>query len=104
MKPCDCKSIEEATQYLNEQGISFNNDSLSIKPSVVLLTIGSVDIKIPMSRFKQFAEWYLKDQNHIQNYRKGISGGWVCRKCGVVQNWEPDPAYPCGCEKLNHSS
>jgi len=46
----------------------------------------------------------LEDQNHMQNYRKGLSGGWVCCKCGVVQNWEPDPAYPCGCEKLNHSS
>ena len=62
MRPCDCRSAEEATQKLNEQGISFNNDSLRVMPGVVLLSLGAVDIKVPMSRFKLFAEWYLEDQ------------------------------------------
>ena len=66
MRPCDCESAEEAVQCLNEQGISFNNDSLSVKPGIVLLTLGSVDIKISMNRFKQFAIWYLEDQQLIK--------------------------------------
>jgi hypothetical protein len=61
LKPCDCKDILTANK-LNEQGISQNGDSIVIEPSVVVLTMGHTTMRIPMSRFKTFAEWYLEDQ------------------------------------------
>ena len=62
MRPCDCKSIEEATNNLTEQGLRFNDEAIHIMPQLVILTFGSVEIKMSMSRFKSFAEWYLEDQ------------------------------------------
>lgn len=62
MKPCNCKSIEEAKQ-LNEQGIRFNNNSLTVIPNNVILKLeNTIEIKINMKLFKRFAEWYLKEQ------------------------------------------
>lgn len=61
LRPCDCK--DKATAYkLNEQGISINDDSLTVKPNYVELKFDVVTLKIPMSKFKKFAEWYLKEQ------------------------------------------
>ena len=61
LKPCDCKDLLTANK-LNEQGIIQNGDSIVIEPSVVALTMGHTTVKIPMSKFKLFAEWYLEDQ------------------------------------------
>jgi hypothetical protein len=61
LKPCDCKDMATARQ-LNEQGIVHNDDSLFVEPNVVVMKIGSTTIRIPMSRFKMFAEWYLEEQ------------------------------------------
>lgn len=61
IRPCDCKDIATASK-LNEQGIAFNDDSISIKPNVVELKMGHTQIKIPMQRFKMFAQWYLEEQ------------------------------------------
>jgi len=40
----------------------FNNQSITVIPCYVLLKIDHTEIKIPMNRFKAFAEWYLEDQ------------------------------------------
>jgi hypothetical protein len=61
LKPCDCKDIED-TKKLSEQGISFNEDSLIVEPNKVILKLGHVTVNISMHRFKQFAEWYLTEQ------------------------------------------
>jgi len=47
---------------LNEQGIKHNDQGICVQPNVVILTMGHTEIKIPMSRFKMFAEWYLEPQ------------------------------------------
>ncbi len=61
MRPCDCKD-QVTAEKLNEQGIKFNDDELLLKPSVVILKMYNVTLRIPMHRFKQLAEWYLTDQ------------------------------------------
>ncbi len=62
LRPCDCKDMETA-EKLNEQGIRHNDESIVIQPNVVILKMGHTEIRIPMSRFKMFAEWYLEEQN-----------------------------------------
>ena len=62
LKPCDCKDVATASK-LNEQGIGHNDQTIIIKPNSVLLTMGHTKIKIPMARFKMFAEWYLEEQD-----------------------------------------
>jgi hypothetical protein len=62
IKPCDCKDII-ATKLLQEQGICINNNSITVSPNNVILEIGHTSIKIPMSIFKTFSEWYLTEQN-----------------------------------------
>jgi len=61
LRPCDCKDLAQA-KTLNEQGIGHNEDSIVIEPNVVVLKMGHTTIRIPMSRFKLFAEWYLEEQ------------------------------------------
>lgn len=70
MRPCDCNSIED-TKKLNEQGIGFNDQSITVIPTYVLLKMGHTEIKIPMRRFKDFAEWYLADQKNITTHSSG---------------------------------
>lgn len=67
LKPCDCKDMVTASK-LNEQGIAHNDQSIIIEPNSVILTMGHTTIKIPMARFKMFAEWYLEEQE-IDNNR-----------------------------------
>lgn len=62
LRPCDCKDAVDAAK-LEEQGFSFNEDSIKIIPNVVILKMGHTEITIPMKRFQMFAEWYLKPQN-----------------------------------------
>ena len=61
MKPCDCKD-EQDTKKLQENGIRYNDDALTVTPNFITLTIGHTIITMPMHRFKQFAEWYFADQ------------------------------------------
>jgi hypothetical protein len=61
LRPCDCKDMVTAKK-LNEQGIGINENSLTIKPNVVVLKMSHTEVKIPMQQFKIFAEWYLKEQ------------------------------------------
>jgi len=61
LRPCDCKDMHTASM-LNEQGISHNGESIVVEPNSVILTMGHTTIKIPMSRFKMFAQWFLEEQ------------------------------------------
>jgi hypothetical protein len=61
LRPCDCKDLHTASK-LNEQGISFDGDSITVNPNYVLLKMGHTEIKIPMYLFKRFSEWYLEPQ------------------------------------------
>ena len=61
LRPCDCKDMF-TTEMLNEQGIGHNDESITIQPNSVILKMGHTTIKIPMIRFKLFAEWYLTEQ------------------------------------------
>lgn len=61
IRPCDCKDQFTANK-LEDQGIKFNDDSIHIEPNSVILTRGHTTIRIPMSLFKKFAEWYLTEQ------------------------------------------
>jgi hypothetical protein len=62
LKPADCKDMATANK-LNEQGIGRNEDSIIIEPNLVILKMGHTSIKIPMSTFKLFSEWYLTEQD-----------------------------------------
>ncbi len=68
LKPCDCKDMATASR-LNEQGIGHNDDSITVEPNVVILKMGHTQVRIPMQRFKMFAEWYLEAQD-IDDSRK----------------------------------
>ena len=63
MRPCDCLSEYDVKNELNEQGISFNEKSITVIPLSVILKNGPGQISIPMKTFQAFAEWYLKDQD-----------------------------------------
>jgi len=62
MKPCDCRDQQDADK-LNEQGISFNENSLRIDPCVVILTRGHCSMRITQQAFEKLARWYLEEQN-----------------------------------------
>jgi hypothetical protein len=47
---------------LNEQGIAHNEQGIMIRPNYVILTMDHTTVKIPMTRFRMFAEWYLEEQ------------------------------------------
>ena len=64
LKPCDCIDMKMASM-LNEQGIKHNNEGILLEPNVVILTMNYTTIRIPMNRFKMFAEWYLMEQEII---------------------------------------
>ena len=61
MKPCDCKDEMDVAK-LKEQGISFNENSIRVKPCVVILSNGSYTIKIQQTLFEKYARWYLEEQ------------------------------------------
>jgi len=64
MRPCDCKTYQEI-MALDERGIGFNNYKISIADGRgVLIEIDPyVRIRLPRSKMKAFAEWYLEYQN-----------------------------------------
>jgi hypothetical protein len=67
LRPCDCKDRLDAYN-IQEQGIAHNDESIVIEPNVVVMTLGHTTIRIPMDRFKMFAEWYLKPQETKTTY------------------------------------
>ena len=66
MRPCECEDAVYAAK-LNEQGIKMNDDSLCISPNYVTLTMGHTSINISMSRFEQFARWFLENQEGTED-------------------------------------
>lgn len=68
IRPCDCKDVS-ALKLLNEQGIGHNEQNILIEPNSVILTMDHTIVKIPMSRFKMFAEWYLSEQEIDDNLK-----------------------------------
>lgn len=62
LRPCDCGDNATAS-LLNEQGIGTTNGTIMIKPNIVEITLSDTTIRIPMSRFKRYAEWYLEPQD-----------------------------------------
>jgi hypothetical protein len=58
LRPCDCKSIEE-TKQLPEAGIKFNDKGILVEPLSVVITVGECILRVPMSTFRIWAEWYL---------------------------------------------
>ncbi len=67
LRPCDCQDQYTADQ-LNEQGIKRGDVGMVIQPNVVIMDIGlTTTVKIPMSTFKMFAEWYLEEQEIKNN-------------------------------------
>ena len=64
-RPCDCKDQVDANA-LKEQGIAINEWSLGVEPAVVYLRHQYYgEVKIPMTVFYRFAEWYLRDQSSL---------------------------------------
>ena len=62
LRPCDCKDSGD-TFKLEENGIAYNDQSITVIPNYVLLKMGHTEVKISMYRFKMFAEWYLTPQS-----------------------------------------
>ena len=62
MKPCDCKDIYTVSK-LPEQGLRFNDLSIVVRPNKVIIDHGPATLRIPMDKFRAFAEWYLEDQD-----------------------------------------
>ena len=67
MKPCDCKSTDDL-KSLNEQGIGFNANGISLEPNSVIITQGPCTLKIPATHFKDYAEWFLTDQTQERDW------------------------------------
>lgn len=61
LRPCDCRDMV-AAEKLEFQGISTTNHSLNVEPNSVVITSYNTTVKIPMSTFKMFAEFYLEEQ------------------------------------------
>jgi hypothetical protein len=72
LRPCDCISKSDASK-LDEQGVSYNNQSLLVEPNMVILTIDSATIRIPMGLFRKFATWYLEPQDIYPNNNETIT-------------------------------
>jgi hypothetical protein len=76
MRPCDCKDQQDVKNKLNEEGIWWNSEGITVCPNYVLLTMGHTTVKISMRRFKMFAKWYLEDQKKEDS--DVIAGNGTC--------------------------
>ena len=65
MKPCDCHDEYTAKHMLDHQGLTINDKSIEVHPSIVKIRVGPATLKIPQNTFKRFAEWYLEDQDYV---------------------------------------
>lgn len=63
MKPCDCKDNEDIKK-LTHQTLKFNNDSITVRPNVVILRIGRCKLTISQRLFEKFALWYFEEQGN----------------------------------------
>ena len=61
MKPCDCKDAQDIKQ-LNEQAVAFNDVSIEVIPTCVIITQGWCTVKMWQKHFERLAKWYLEDQ------------------------------------------
>ncbi len=75
LKPCDCLDMASAAN-LNEQGIGINDNGITVEPGTVVLRMGHTTVRIPMSQFRAFAEWYLEPQDIGDRYytRRDVGG------------------------------
>jgi len=65
MKPCDCRDIRDVEQ-LQEQGLRFNNESITIIPPNVILEIKPhVKVLFTQKMFTRFAAWYFQNQLEV---------------------------------------
>jgi len=68
MKPCDCKNMQDLFD-LDVTAVGYNNDSITVRANGVMLEIGPCKLKISHTLFKRFAEWYLEEQNHLEQIK-----------------------------------
>ena len=62
MRPCDCRDQQDVDS-MYEQGIGINEWDFTVAPAVVEIEHRYYGkIKMPMTIFTKFAEWYLRDQ------------------------------------------
>ena len=54
--------MHSAIMFLNETGIQINGFKLSVSVPNIAIETPHFRIKLPMTIFKRFAEWYLEDQ------------------------------------------
>lgn len=57
-RPCDCKSQSDVSA-LPESGMKINEHFIEVRPNSVIIGVPQAEMKLPMSHFKKFAEWYL---------------------------------------------
>lgn len=93
MKPCDCIDEYSEKKYLKEQGLGHNNESIEVSGGNVILTLGNVTIKIWGKRFKQFAEWYLTDQDADEQIIVAD-----LNKCRTDGRCDPACTVDCDCD------
>lgn len=58
IKPFECKSMEEVGK-MDASGMKISDYGIEVSPNVVILTTPTASMKVPMSIFKKFSEWYL---------------------------------------------
>ena len=109
MRPCDCESQHDIDTKLNECGIRFNDEGITINGSAsVLLTIEPATLRISKKRFKVFSEWFLKDQEKENDKtvvdKKLIDASSSCNSCGhsysVHCNEQTCIVGSCECEQF----
>lgn len=66
MRPCDCETYQELDE-LREQGLAFNQRSIMVRLNHVILENGPGSLKLSKNDFKNFAQWYLTDQDEKEN-------------------------------------
>lgn len=62
LRPADC-THQAIANKLETQGVSINDRSISIEPNSVVLKTSDATLRIPMTVFEKFAQWYLEEQN-----------------------------------------
>jgi len=73
MRPCDCKD-EYDVMDLKEHGLQFNENSIEVKPLVVVLRVGGCSMKMPQKAFEKLAKWYFEDQGTLYNQSLELTG------------------------------
>jgi hypothetical protein len=57
--------MNDVVGNLVETGIIYNSWALTLNPMSVEIETVNCTLKIPMSIFKRFSEWYLGDQDDL---------------------------------------